>query len=89
MITASVRRLVVKAGSALVAGGGKAERARDFRGRLADDVARLRAGGTEVILVSSGAVALGRPPLGLGSSDRLSLDEKQAAAAAGQLEAAA
>ncbi|GLR47711.1 glutamate 5-kinase [Sphingomonas astaxanthinifaciens] len=71
-----VRRLVVKLGSALVTGG------EGFPERLAADVAALRAQGTEVILVSSGAVALGRDLLGLPKSPRL--DQKQAAAAAGQ-----
>ncbi len=78
------RRLVVKVGSALVAGEGAAAADAAFTSALAADVARLRAGGAEVILVSSGAVALGRAPLGLAPGARLALDEKQAAAAAGQ-----
>ena len=49
---------------------------------LADDLARLRARSQQVIVVSSGAVALGRRRLGLSATRRL--DEKQAAAAAGQ-----
>jgi glutamate 5-kinase len=78
------RRLVIKAGSSLLACGDDGAAAHDFTRRVAGDVARLRAGGAEVILVSSGAVALGRPRLGLPARARLSLDEKQAAAAAGQ-----
>lgn len=69
------RRLVVKLGSALVAGEGGPL-------RFAGDIAALRAEGRDIILVSSGAVALGRQLLGLQRSSRLDL--KQAAAAAGQ-----
>ena len=69
------RRLVVKLGSALVAGG------QGLSG-FAADIAALRGEGREIILVSSGAVALGRDLLGLSRSARL--DHKQAAAAAGQ-----
>ncbi len=76
------RRLVVKVGSSLLAGAD--ESAGRFAARLARDVADLRAGGAEVVLVSSGAVALGRPRLGLPAQARLTLSEKQAAAAAGQ-----
>ncbi|GAA4041019.1 glutamate 5-kinase [Sphingomonas rosea] len=74
------RRLVVKLGSALVTGGEGVRAA--FLAGLASDAAELRSSGTEVILVSSGAVALGRTRLGLPRSPRLDL--KQAAAAAGQ-----
>ncbi len=51
---------------------------------LADDLARLRKRGQEVILVSSGAIALGRRTLGLASGE-LKLEESQAAAAVGQI----
>jgi glutamate 5-kinase len=51
---------------------------------LADDVARCRSRGQEVILVSSGAIAVGRRHLGL-AGRRLRLEEKQAAAATGQI----
>src|SRR4051812_26141490 len=51
---------------------------------VAADVAALRAHGTEVILVSSGAIALARRALGL-TRKRLKLEEKQAAAAVGQI----
>jgi glutamate 5-kinase len=50
---------------------------------LAGDIARLRGQGRQVVVVSSGAVALGRRRLGL-AGRRGRLDEKQAAAAAGQ-----
>lgn len=74
------RRIVVKVGSSLLA------RPSDERRRwlvsLAADLTYLRDGGRQIVVVSSGAVALGRDALGLRSSARLDL--KQAAAAAGQ-----
>jgi glutamate 5-kinase len=80
---AAARRLVVKIGSALlVADNGEIRRA--WLATLAEDVARCRARGQEVILVSSGAVAVGRRHLGL-SGNRIRLEEKQAAAATGQI----
>lgn len=80
---AGARRLVVKIGSALlVADSGEIRRG--WLDTLADDVARCRARGQEVILVSSGAIAVGRRHLGL-AGNRLRLDEKQAAAATGQI----
>lgn len=80
---AAARRLVVKIGSALLAAeGGRIRRA--WLDLLAGDVARCRARGQEVILVSSGAIAVGRTHLGLGGN-RLRLEEKQAAAATGQI----
>ena len=74
------KRIVVKTGSALMADGGVART--DWLARLAGDIADLRARGKDVILVSSGAVALGRVDLGSPSPARL--DQKQAAAAIGQ-----
>ena len=77
----SAKRIVVKVGSALLVGpDGAAHGA--WLADFAADVARLRTRGQQVLVVSSGAVALGRRRLGLGK--RLSLPEKQAAAAAGQ-----
>ena len=78
---ASARRIVVKVGSALLVGpDGAAHGA--WLADFAADVARLRARGQQVLVVSSGAVALGRRRLGLKA--RISLPQKQAAAAAGQ-----
>ncbi|MEL6957719.1 MAG: glutamate 5-kinase [Pseudomonadota bacterium] len=76
------RRLVVKIGSALLVGpdGLRVEWLRS----LAEDVAAIRARGTDVILVSSGSIALGRGVLGLGAAD-LALEQAQAAAAVGQI----
>ncbi len=80
---ARARRLVVKIGSALLVGEG-GEIRRGWLDALAGDVACCRARGQEVILVSSGAVAVGRRRLGL-AGNRLRLEEKQAAAATGQI----
>ncbi|WP_034743956.1 glutamate 5-kinase [Hyphomonas chukchiensis] len=76
----TARRIVVKTGSALIAEHGKART--DWLARLAADISDLRARGKDVILVSSGAVALGR--VDLGSPTPARLDQKQAAAAIGQ-----
>jgi len=80
---AAARRLVVKIGSALLvdrAAGLKL----DWLKALAEDVAAARARGTQVILVSSGSIALGRGALGLPWGP-LTLDQSQAAAAVGQI----
>jgi len=78
---AAARRIVVKVGSALVVGEDGPDRA--WLGAFAADLARLRARGQQVLVVSSGAVALGRRRLGL-NRRALTLPEKQACAAAGQ-----
>ncbi|MBP1804359.1 glutamate 5-kinase [Rubellimicrobium aerolatum] len=80
---AGARRLVVKIGSALLVDRATGLRA-DWLRSLAQDVARLRARGTQVILVSSGSIALGRGVLGLPGGD-LALEQSQAAAAVGQI----
>jgi glutamate 5-kinase len=74
--------LVIKIGSALVVDG-NAPRT-DWMLTVAADVAAAQAAGTSVILVSSGAIALARRTLGL-TSRKLRLEEKQAAAAVGQI----
>ena len=76
----TAKRIVVKTGSALIAEQGKART--EWLARLAADISDLRARGKDVILVSSGAVALGR--VDLGSPTPARLDQKQAAAAIGQ-----
>jgi glutamate 5-kinase len=79
----AARRVIVKIGSALlVADSGHVRR--PWLDALADDVARCRTRGQEVILVSSGAIAVGRRHLGL-TGRRLRLEENQAAAATGQI----
>jgi glutamate 5-kinase len=77
------RRLIVKIGSSLLVDEASGHIRRAWMASLCDDVARLRARGQEVILVSSGAVAVGRRHLGL--TPPLRLEEKQAAAATGQI----
>jgi glutamate 5-kinase len=80
----AARRIVVKIGSALVVDERTAAPREDWLAGVAADVAALRARGTEVILVSSGAIALARRALGL-TRKKLRLEEKQAAAAVGQI----
>jgi glutamate 5-kinase len=76
----ATRRLVVKVGSAILCDvTGVRER---WLSSLCADIASLRAEGREVIVVTSGAIALGRKRLDLRGA--LRLDEKQAASAAGQ-----
>ena len=78
----TAKLLVVKIGSALVADGAAPRTA--WLDGMAADVAAARARGTDVIVVSSGAIALARTALGL-TQPRLRLEEKQAAAAVGQI----
>ena len=77
-------RLVVKIGSSLFVDAATGEFDRAWLAALCEDVASLRARGRQVVIVSSGAVALGARELGLdvGASR---LDDKQAAAATGQI----
>jgi glutamate 5-kinase len=79
---AHARRIVVKIGSALLVDGDALRR--DWLKSLCGDVAALRREGKDVILVSSGAIALGRRALKL-RAGLLKLEESQAAAAAGQV----
>jgi glutamate 5-kinase len=81
---AAARRLVVKIGSALVVDPVEAAPRQDWLAGVAADIAALRARGVEVLVVSSGAIALARRSLGL-TQRRLRLEEKQAAAAVGQI----
>ncbi len=78
------RRIVVKIGSALVVDPEEAAPRQDWLATVAADIAALRAGGVEVLVVSSGAIALARRSLRL-TQARLRLEEKQAAAAVGQI----
>ncbi len=78
----SARRIVLKVGSSLLIDGATGHAAAAWLAALARDVADFRADGRQVLIVSSGAVALGRRALGL--TGHLKLEEKQAAAAAGQ-----
>jgi glutamate 5-kinase len=81
---AQAKRIVVKIGSALVVDDATAAPRAEWLASVAADVAALRARGAQVILVSSGAIALARRALGL-TRRKLRLEEKQAAAAVGQI----
>ncbi len=81
---AEARRLVVKIGSALLVDEATGDIRRKWLDSLADDVAALKRRGVEVMIVSSGAIAVGRRHLGL-KQRTLKLEEKQAAAATGQI----
>jgi glutamate 5-kinase len=80
----TARRIVVKVGSALLVDSDTGALRRDWLASLVEDVLRLRKRGQQVILVSSGAIALGRRHLRL-PKGALRLDESQAAAAVGQI----
>jgi glutamate 5-kinase len=80
----TARRVVVKVGSALLVDATTGRLNRTWLETLVEDVVRLRGAGREVILVSSGAIALGRRHLGLPKGP-LRLEESQAAAAVGQI----
>ena len=81
---AGARRIVVKVGSSLLIDRKTAEPNRAWLAALAADAARLHQRGQQLLIVSSGAVALGRKRLGLSGRRSLDLPQKQAAAAAGQ-----
>jgi len=81
---AAARRVVVKIGSALLVERSTGRVNRAWLEMLAEDVASLRKRGQEVVLVSSGAIALGRRQLGL-PAGKLELEQSQAAAAVGQM----
>ena len=81
------KRLVVKIGSALLVDAETGKLRRAWLESLAADVAAIRKRGTDVILVSSGSIALGRGVLGLPVAT-LPLEQSQAAAAVGQIQLA-
>ncbi|MCP5432336.1 MAG: glutamate 5-kinase [Alphaproteobacteria bacterium] len=81
------RRVVVKIGSSLLVDRATNRLRADWLKALAEDVAALRAEGKEVVLVSSGAIALGRRRLAV-PTGVLKLEESQAAAAVGQIQLA-
>ncbi|MDQ3557680.1 MAG: glutamate 5-kinase [Pseudomonadota bacterium] len=81
------RRIVVKVGSALLVDGATGLLDRDWLSALTEDIAKLVEQGRRLLVVSSGAIALGRGALGLPPRP-LKLDEAQAAAAVGQVELA-
>jgi glutamate 5-kinase len=79
------RRVVIKIGSALLVESSTGTLRRDWLSTIAEDIAALRKDGDkEVVIVSSGAIALGRRHLGLNLT-RQKLEESQAAASVGQI----
>ncbi len=78
------RRVVVKIGSALLVDQNEGALKRAWLESLAEDLAALTKRGAEVLVVSSGSIALGRTVLGL-PGRVLRLEESQAAAAVGQI----
>lgn len=78
------KRVVVKVGSSLLVERATGAVHHTWLKTLAQDIKMLRKRGQEVILVSSGAIALGRRQLGL-ATGKLKLEESQAAAAVGQI----
>jgi glutamate 5-kinase len=81
------RRIVVKVGSSLLVDSDAGEVHASWLAALAADIARLHSRGCEVLVVSSGSIALGRSRLKLPRGP-LKLEESQAAAAVGQIELA-
>ena len=77
-------KIVIKIGSALLFNPEENGLQTSWLEGLVSDVARLHRGGKQVIIVSSGAIALGRDEMKL-AKGRIRLDEKQAAAATGQI----
>jgi len=78
------KRLIIKIGSSLLVDDETGTLHRPWLEALTADIGVCRARGQEVIIVSSGAIALGRRHLELGDK-KLRLEESQAAAAAGQI----
>jgi glutamate 5-kinase len=83
----NAKRIVVKIGSSLLVDAASGALKADWLGALADDIAELRKAGKEIIVVSSGAIALGRNVLNL-PKGALKLEDSQAAASVGQIDLA-
>jgi glutamate 5-kinase len=81
---AAYRRLTIKIGSATVVDGATGRVRTEWLAALAEDLADLHRRGVSLVVVSSGAIALGRGLLGL-SAVTLPLEQQQAAASAGQI----
>jgi glutamate 5-kinase len=81
------KRIVVKIGSSLLVDSASGALKSDWLRSLADDIATLKDDGREIIVVSSGAIALGRNVLKLPKGG-LKLEDSQAAAAVGQIDLA-
>jgi glutamate 5-kinase len=80
----TAKRIVIKIGSTLLVDPERGSVHRKWLEALAEDIAMCRKQGQQVIIVSSGAIAVGRRHLGL-KDGRLKLEESQAAAATGMI----
>ncbi len=80
----AAKRMVVKIGSALLVDDETGAVHHPWLDALCDDIAAAHERGQEVVIVTSGAIAIGRGPLGM-KGRKLRLEEKQAAAATGQM----
>lgn len=80
----NARRVIIKIGSSLLVDMKSGRLREDWLNSLAEDATRLKANGADILIVSSGAIALGRRVLGF-KQTRLKLEESQAAAAVGQV----
>jgi glutamate 5-kinase len=81
---AAARTVIIKIGSSLLIDDDRNAVNADWLGSMAHDIAMLRADGKNVVVVSSGAIALGSSGLGI-AGKALAIEEKQAAAATGQV----
>ena len=81
---AKFRRIMIKVGSSLLVEPSPGVVKREWLATLADDIAALHKDGADILVVSSGAIALGRSVLGLAKGP-LKLEDSQAAAAVGQI----
>jgi glutamate 5-kinase len=83
-VLADFRRIVVKVGSSLLVDSGASRVKEEWLVSLADDIARLHRDRRDLLVVSSGAIALGRAVLKLGNG-ALRLEDSQGAASVGQI----
>jgi len=84
LVLAAFRRLVIKVGSTLLVDD-RGQLNRDWLEKLAEDIASLAREGHEILIVSSGAIAIGSTVIGI-NKKRARLEDLQAAAAAGQVQ---
>lgn len=84
LTSVSFKRLTIKIGSALLVDGDNGQLRKHWLDSLAQNIAELKSNGIEVLIVSSGAISLGRRILGL-TAQNLTLDQSQAAASVGQI----
>ena len=78
------KKLIIKIGSSLIVDSSSSRLRINWLKSLAHDISKAKLRGTDVIIVSSGAIAIGRSILNL-DNDNLSLEQSQAAAAVGQI----